>query len=182
MSVHKSMSSRAALHAFVQRSVLLGALLAPLSTVEAADPLPQPQGAVILTVTGAIARTNGPDGAQFDRQMLLDLGETQISTTTPWTDGIQEFSGVLARDVLKHVGAEGDTVLATALNDYTVRVPMADFLNNDVLLAMEMNGEEMQISDKGPIWIIYPRDDVPALQNTLLHERWVWQLRELQVQ
>lgn len=149
---------------------------------EAAEPLPVPEGPVILTVSGAIAVTNSPEGATFDRQMLADLGRTELVTTTPWTDGVQQFHGVLGRNVLDRVGANGTSVMASALNDYTVEVPISDFRNYDVLLATEMNGEEMQVSDKGPIWIIYPRDQDPVLQNTLLHERWVWQLKALKVQ
>ena len=149
---------------------------------DVAQPLPAPQGQVILVVGGNIAVSNGPDGAQFDRQMLEELGVTEIRTTTPWTDGVGAFTGVLARTVFERVGAEGETVLATALNDYRVVVPMTDFENYDVLLATKMNGAEMHVSDKGPVWIIYPRDDVPALGDRQLHERWVWQLRTLEVQ
>lgn len=156
-------------------------LLAVTSAL-AVDPLPEPKGSVILVVSGNIAVTNSEQGAEFDRDMLYALGPTEISTSTTWTDGVQVFEGVLARKVFERVGAEGTTVMATALNDYAAPIPMEDFQNYDVLLAMKMNGEEMQVSDKGPIWIVYPRDDVPALQDTLYSERWVWQLKGLGVE
>lgn len=156
--------------------------LLALSTARAADPLPAPQGPVILLISGDIGVTNTPEGAAFDRQMLIDLGQTEMRTTTPWTDGVQVFEGVLARTVIERVEADGTTVKAAALNDYTVEMPMDDFMNYDVLLAIKMNGEEMRVSDKGPIWIVYPRDDVPELQNRQLNDRWVWQLKSLQVQ
>lgn len=151
-------------------------------TAHAADPLPAPEGPVILTVSGSIAVTNSPEGAAFDRKMLEEIGLTELSTSTPWTDGVQVFNGILGRTLLERVGAEGSVVMASALNDYTVEVPMDDFRNYDVLLALDMNGAEMQVSDKGPVWIVYPRDQVPALQDRKLHERWVWQLKALQVQ
>lgn len=156
--------------------------LLPLSIARAAEPLPAPQGPVVLLVSGNIGVTNTPEGAAFDRQMLIDLGQTEMRTSTPWTDGVQVFEGVLARAVIERVEAEGATVKAAALNDYTVELPLDDFLNYDVLLAIKMNGEEMRVSDKGPIWIVYLRDDVPELQNRLMHDRWVWQLKSLQVQ
>jgi hypothetical protein len=164
--------------------VLLAIAFLPVAAAaaEAAEPLPIPSGPVILTVTGNVGVTNNEGGASFDRQMLLDLGTTTISTSTPWTDGVQTFSGVLVRTVLERVDAQGSVVEATALNEYVVNIPFADFRDHNVLLAMEMNGEEMHVSDKGPIWIVYPWDDVPVLQNTLLHERWVWQLKALKVQ
>jgi hypothetical protein len=170
----------------VCRIVALGGLallpLLPLSVVRAAEPLAAPQGPVILLISGNIGVTNTPEGAAFDRQMLIDLGQSELQTTTPWTDGVQVFEGVLARAVIERVEGQGVSVKAAALNDYTVEVPMDDFLNYDVLLATKMNGEEMQVSDKGPVWIVYPRDDVPELQNRNLNDRWVWQLKSLHVQ
>ena len=146
------------------------------------EPLTAPEGPVILTITGNIEETNGDDSAAFDREMFNDVGVTELKTTTPWLDGAQVFKGVLARTLLERLGAEGTTVVATALNDYTVSIPMDDFRNYDVLLATEMNGEEMRVSDKGPIWIVYPRDDHPELQERRISERWVWQLKALEVQ
>ncbi|MFD2649204.1 molybdopterin-dependent oxidoreductase [Devosia albogilva] len=156
-------------------------LLLP-TIVAAAEPLPAPEGPVILVVSGNIEVTNTDGGAAFDREMLHGLGLTEIETSTPWTDGVQVFSGVLARTVLERVGADGAAVMASALNDYTVEVPMEDFQNFDVLLATTMGGEEMKVSDKGPIWIVYPRDNHPELQDRRLHDRWVWQLKALRVQ
>ncbi|SFV29722.1 hypothetical protein SAMN05216456_0822 [Devosia crocina] len=158
------------------------AFLAAAPLALGGDPLPEPQGPVILTVSGTVGVTNSEAGAQFDRQMLRDIGVTHVKTSTPWTDGVQDFSGVLGRALMERVEAQGDVVMASALNDYTVELPMSDFLDYDLLLATEMNGEEMRVSDKGPVWIVYPRDDEPALQDRRLHDRWVWQLKSLQVQ
>ena len=163
-------------------TVVVSALLFSLLPTWAQEALPAPTGPVILTVSGAVGVTNGDDGAAFDREMFEALGVTEIKTTTPWTDGVQTFEGVLARTVLERVGATGESVFASALNDYTVEVPMSDFTNYDVLLATKINGEEMQVSDKGPIWIVYPRDEELALQDRRLHDRWVWQLKALRVQ
>lgn len=170
---------------------LAGRLLAWLAVIATAlfaaapaaglEPLPAPTGPVILVVDGAIAVTNAPDGARFDRSMLEALGMTTIRTTTAWTDGVQEFSGVLGRLVLDRVGATGTSVVATALNDYAAPLPMEDFERFDALLALDMNGAPMHVSDKGPIWIVYPRDDRPELRDSRLNERWVWQLKELTV-
>nr|WP_314258808.1 molybdopterin-dependent oxidoreductase [uncultured Devosia sp.] len=159
---------------------LAAACLFAASGIQAAEPLPAPQGDVILLVSGNLGVTNTPEGAAFDRDMLADLGLATLETSTPWTDGVQTFEGVLARTVIERVEAKGETVMATALNDYMVEVPISDFLDYDVLLATTMNGQQMQVSDKGPVWIVYPRDQVPELQNRKLHDRWVWQLKSLQ--
>lgn len=148
----------------------------------ALDPLPQPQGPVILTVSGNIDVTNSPRGAEFDREMLEALGHTEIRTTTSWTDGVQVFEGVLARTLMERVGASGTTVTASALNDFVAPVPMDDFERYDVLLATIMNGKQLEVSEWGPMWIVYPRDDNPELLDAKYNDRWVWHLRELQVE
>ena len=160
----------------------LAALALGWSAAYALDPLPPPQGPVILVVSGNIAVTNAGENAEFDREMLYALGMSKVETTTSWTDGTQVFEGVLARLVLDRVGASGTQLVATALNDFVAPVPMSDLQKYDVLLATIMNGKQMEISDKGPIWIVYPRNDNPELQDTKYNDRWVWQLRELRVE
>lgn len=180
MSAQSNSAQRRGNAVFRLALMAFGLAILPVTT-HAADPLPAPQGQVILTVSGNVAVTNTPEGAAFDRAMLEEIGLTELSTSTPWTDGVQQFNGILGRTLLERVGAQGSVVMASALNDYTVELPMDDFTTYDVLLALDMNGATMQVSDKGPVWIVYPRDQVPALQDRKMHDRWVWQLKSLQV-
>ena len=171
------------------RSPCLAPLLALVLTltvtigdpVLADAPLPQPTGRVVLTVTGAINHTNADGRAEFDRTMLRDLGTASLTTSTAWTDGTPEFAGVLARDVLRAVGARGTVVTATALNDYSIDIPISDVETYRVLFALTMNGVELTVRDKGPIWIVYPRDDHGELQNPTSDEKWIWQLSRLDI-
>jgi hypothetical protein len=162
--------------------VIAAVLVLGGSAAYALDPLPAPQGPVILLVSGNIEITNSAQGAQFDREMLYALGKTIVETSTSWTDGEQQFEGVLARAVMERVGASGTTVIATALNDFVSPVPMQEIEKYDVLLATHMNGKQMEVSDKGPIWIVYPRKDHPELQDSKFNDRWVWQLKEMRVE
>lgn len=149
--------------------------------VQAAD-LAAPKGPVVLELGGTIARRNAIGLARFDRAMLEAVGMVEIVTTTAWTDGVKRFRGPLVRDVLKAVGADGTSVTAVALNDYQVAMPIADFDAYDVILAMEMDGQTMSVRDKGPIWIVWPRDQFPELDRPAINDRWVWQLRSLTVE
>jgi hypothetical protein len=97
-----------------------------LGPVLALDPLPEPTGPVILTVSGAIDVTNSEDGADFDREMLYALGLSDLVTTTAWTDGPQTFRGVPLQVVLDRVGAAGTTITATALNDFMTDIPYVE--------------------------------------------------------
>jgi hypothetical protein len=147
----------------------------------AAQDLGVPEGRVILTISGRIDRTNGKGVAEFDRAMLEAMPFTTVETMTPWTDGIPRFEGPLARDLMKHVGARGSRLLATALNDYAVEIPMEDFENYPVILAMKMNGEVLRTRTKGPLWVIYPWSDQAALRNETGYSRSIWQIKELAI-
>jgi hypothetical protein len=134
---------------------------------------------VVLTVTGRIAAQPAP--RDFTLAGLEALGVHSLRTTTPWTDGVQEFTGVRLRDLLAAVGAQGGTLAMTALNDYTVEIPAADAHAYDVIVAFRRNGRAMPVRDKGPLWIIYPLDQHAELRDAEYQARMIWQLRRIDV-
>ena len=147
----------------------------------AAEPLPVPTGPILLTVSGAIDQTNAPGEARFDRTMLEALGVATMRTTTPWTEGVKTFKGVPLRAVLDRIGAHGTELRASALNDYQVTIPVAD-LAYGLLLAMSVDGELLTRRDKGPLWVIYPREGFGVIENYRTEPRSIWQLYRIQVQ
>lgn len=148
-----------------------------------AKELPAPTGRVILTVTGEISNVNTARGtAEFDRQMLVDLGMVEIKTKTPWSENVDLYEGPLFRSLIEAVGANSDTLSVTALNDYSALVPVKDSFDYDVILAIDMNGEVMRIRDKGPIFILYPFDTDPSLNNEVIYNRSVWQIKAINVE
>ncbi len=170
---------------FLKYALMAAAFLAGATTLafaQTAESLPMPTGQTVLRIEGAIARTNLNGQAVFDRQMLNELERHELETHTSVTDGPQHFEGFLMRDLLDLVGAEGEMATAHALNDYVVDIPMSDFKDFDVLVAMEMNGKQLTARDKGPLWIVYPRDDVEELQDIRYDYRWVWHLDSLKIQ
>ncbi|MCA2007129.1 molybdopterin-dependent oxidoreductase [Tritonibacter mobilis] len=132
---------------------------------------------VILKVTGLI--DDAP--AHFTMADLRALPATTLETSTVVTDGVHSFTGVLLRDLLAQLDATGDVITATALNDYVVDIPRADVEQYDVIVGYSMNGAELDRADKGPLWIVYPRDGHEALQDIRYDYRWVWQLSELEI-
>jgi hypothetical protein len=168
---------RGARLALIGVALILGAG-APLDAGE----LRRPNGPVILTVDGLITSTNAPGCAEFDRAMLEELGLSRMRTWTPWTDGEQEFEGVLAKQLMAAVGATGTEVRAFALNDFESVIPLADFESYPVMLAMRMNGKQLEVREKGPLWIVYPWSDHPELDDLPTRKRSVWQLTFLHVQ
>ena len=160
------------------------ALMLPIAASAALDERQlrtEPVGPVILTVSGNIDGVGAGPVVRLDRAMLEALGTTKLKTSTAWTAGEEEFEGVLVRDLLEAVGAEGTLVIATALNDYVATIPLRELYDYPVLLALKMNGEYLQLRDKGPIWIVYPRDQFAELRNSMVDKNWVWQLSELEI-
>lgn len=133
----------------------------------------------VLSVSGNIEAVDGTGVATFDRDDLSRFSQHTIRTSTTWTEGVHEFRGVLLCDVLDAVGATGSVVEARAMNDYYVEIPAEDCRTYPVLLALEQDGAPLTLRDRGPIWIVYPRDDFSELNDSLIDARWVWQLREL---
>lgn len=163
-------------------AIVVGLLiLSSASPTRALMPLPPPSGSVILEVTGKLGSTNADGVARFDREMLEGLGLGTLRTSTAWTAGTAEFQGVLVRDLLAAVGAEGELVLATALNDYQITVSMNELRSFPIMLALKMDGKYLTIRDKGPIWIVYPRDQYAHFQNSETDKRWIWQLAKLEI-
>lgn len=148
---------------------------------EAAEPLPVPTGQVVLTISGNIEQANAPGQARFDMAMLEAIGTDSITTRSEWADHAQHFEGVLLRAVLERVGAKGTAINASALNDYKILIPFDD-LQYDPLIAMRVDGEALKIRDKGPLWIVYPRDKHAVLRDIRYDSRWVWQLYRLHVE
>jgi hypothetical protein len=169
-----------------RRTLLMATTLVPLTArmagpAAAAGAAETPVGPTILTVSGSIDRFNDKGVFRFDRAMLEDLGITRFKTSTAWTPDSPEFEGVLVRDILHAVGAHGAEVTATALNDYVVTIPTEELSRYPVLLALKMNGEYLKVKDKGPIWIVYPRDAFPELQTPMTDKKWIWQLSQLSI-
>lgn len=147
--------------------------------VQAGD-LPAPDGEVVLTVSGAIEHMNGDGVAVFDRDMLKALDWRELETHTSFTQGPQNFAGPTLASLLTAVGAEGEVMHATAINDYFVEIPIDHAEAHDVLLALDMNGQTMRIRDKGPVWVVYPLSEEAAQQKPFDTEM-IWQLNRIEV-
>lgn len=140
-----------------------------------------PKGKVVLTVSGKLGAANRGDKAVFDVAMLEALPQKTFTTMTPWEKAPVKFTGPLLRDVLAAVKAQGQTLRAVALNDYKITIPLEDTTKFDMVLAHRMNDQPIPVRTKGPLFVVYPFDSNPALQNTVYYERSIWQLGGLEI-
>ncbi|MEX2630484.1 MAG: molybdopterin-dependent oxidoreductase [Tistlia sp.] len=145
----------------------LSALLALL--LLAAAPAASAAG---LTVEGNIVA--GPrtlTQAELDR-----LPQSEVTTTTSWTEGTETFRGASGQALMRSLGAAGTTVEAFASDGYSIEIPLADFETTPLLIAKEMNGAPLP-EGKGPLWIVYPYDAGYDAQEYV--DRSVWALDRL---
>lgn len=144
-----------------------------------AQQLANPSGDVILTIKGDMVQRNIPDGAAFDLQMLKEIGMVTFSTTTPWTDGIQSFTGVPLNRLLAQIGAAPTVMTVTAINEYQVQVPASDAIDGGPILAWDQSGKMLSIREKGPLWLMYPFDSKSEYRTEKVHARAVWQVAQI---
>ena len=164
-----------------RRALRQGLATVALLAAGSAQALDAPKGKVVLSVVGAVGQTNADGRADFDMAMLEAMPQHSFTTTTPWFKEPRQFTGPLLRDVLAASGAKGTVMLAVALNDYKVEIPVEDALRHKVLMATRLDGQPMSLRDKGPLFIIYPYDESADLRSERFYSRSAWQLRTLEV-
>lgn len=140
-------------------------------------------GPVVLTVSGKISQfTNKEKNVyEFREQDLQNLKQHSVVTKTSWTPQ-SVFSGPLMRDILAKVGASGQKVKLRALNDYVYWIDRREFYDFDVVLARSVNNKLLDITNRGPLWLMYPLDQMPEdKKGPVMDAKLVWQINRLVV-
>ncbi|MBU0782214.1 MAG: hypothetical protein KKC72_19520 [Alphaproteobacteria bacterium] len=124
--------------------------------------------------------TNGDQTVTYTREALLALPQEIVVTSNDYVDDLTTFQGPSLKSVLE-ASAIGDdaTLKMVAINDFASSVPADDAFEYQVILAVLLDGEEMSVRDKGPIWVIYPMTDNPELRDDIYNGRLVWQLKSI---
>ena len=126
---------------------------------------------------------NGPHGEiRFSRADLEALEQATIKTGNPFIDTVAEFRGPSAHQIVDMIGRAGAShVRLIAANDYYVEVEIAELEKYRPVLAIAMDGEPLSRRDKGPVWLMYPIDSYPELQDSVYNSRLIWQLRTIEL-
>ena len=159
-------------------AVLLSCLVGSFSMPAYA--LDNPRSPAILTLSGAIDGAAEGEMMRFDRAALEALDWREIRTFTSFTEGEQSFAGPTLASLLQAVGVSDGVLRATAVNDYTVEIPVSHAFDHDVLLALDHNGSPMTVRTKGPVWIVYPLSEDAAKRQPFDSEM-IWQLVRIEV-
>ena len=176
-----------------KRSFLVaGALGAVVMPSLAAGPATSRTGPGLLTVTGAIGRSNrGPldpvldqlmvkhgrtfDKAwEFDAAMLARLPALTIQPTLEYDAKPHKLSGPLLVSVLGAAGvAAGAAVTLTlrAIDGYAVAVSLADANRYRMIVATAIDGVPMSLGGLGPLWAVYDADRIAEFADKPLKQR-----------
>ena len=153
------------------------------ATLNAGDAIPEPDSEPIPTVHGKVGTTNSDAAIVMDKSAVEAVGVVEYDVHDPFEDQSIVYSGVLMSDLLKvwQIPDEVETVRITALNDYQIDVPITDFYNYPVLLALQADGVYMEPSYRGPAMLVYPMDDF-ELDPISIKRRWIWQIKSIELQ
>ncbi len=125
----------------------------------------------------------------LDRDALTSLPAQSFTTSTIWTEGPQEFTGLAMADLLAILTNLDETLTMDRLNaasftliaanGYQIEVPIAHYSERTALIAYARNGQPMTLRDKGPLWIVYPFDTDPMYRSEVIYANSIWQLEQI---
>lgn len=130
-----------------------------------------------LTVTAK----DGSLVKSLDGDALGAMKRQKIETTTPWTDGMTVFEGVVGDAFFEEIAPDATMITAVALDDYIIKIPVQVLREDGAIIADRMNGATMSAAEKGPYWIIFDFDDLPVERQSEFRNYSVWQLVEMQL-
>ncbi|HEY9566472.1 MAG TPA: hypothetical protein VIR38_00160 [Thalassobaculum sp.] len=166
-------------------------LLTALPAGAGAAELAAPEGAVVVTVAGAIENTNrgafDPDrdlflkyhdrsftkAAAFDRAMLEGLGLHQVEIALDgWPEPVR-LEGPRLKDLVAAVGGAGERITLVALDGYASEISRAELEGLDWIVGLRRDGRDLGLGERGPLWIVYSYPDGRKLtaEDEL---RWPW--------
>lgn len=160
----------------------LALIAATLAFAAVLQPLPSAAEQKTDAILTVVDESAGGTRTEMSLADLQKLESATVRTSTPWHDGEQVFEGVPLEKLLKHLGSRGTRLTLTALNNYMTEIPAADAAQYPVLLAYKRNGQTMPVTDKGPLFVIYPYDSDKALKTETYFSRSAWQVRSITIE
>lgn len=188
-----------------KRQFLGATALAPLAAASPAHAAAKSRGPVLLTITGAITRSNrGPLDPVLDEMMH----KQQISFQRAYTFDFDELArlparsirptladgkphalrGPLLTDVLAQAlarGQDGARAVLRAVDGYAAVLPLAQAKSQGFIVATHLDGQPMPLGGLGPLWAVYDADRVPDMAAKPLAQRFAgcpWALYHIEVQ
>ncbi len=141
------------------------------------------------------------EAGQFKAALSLsDLKKSfkikSIVTETPWSNGEKRaYRGYSLMDLVNAEGWEhSSSIQGTAANGYALSISTAHIKTFNPILATEVgcttkeaeaglcrtgDYRPLSVSDFGPIFIVWPFDQLPGSVDPRDHSKWIWFLSEI---
>ncbi|NHZ78093.1 molybdopterin-dependent oxidoreductase [Massilia sp. CCM 8695] len=165
---------------------------AALPALASAAPARLAPGPALLTLTGALARSNrGPfdpvrdqmmhkQKISFDKAFSLDFGAllalpaVAIRPTLEYDGKPHALRGPLLLDVVAASGTrlrDDGKLLLRAVDGYAVALPVAQARAQRFIVATHLDGKPMALGGLGPLWAVYDADAFPDMAARPVAER-----------
>lgn len=153
------------------------------ATLKPGAAIPTPKAELLLTVTGKIGNVNRDNAILMDRTTIEAVGLVEYTVTDPFEQRPIRYRGVLMRDLLERwqVANDAITMQLTALNDYKIDIPLAEFHQYPILFALQADGLYMQTDYRGPAMLVYPVDQY-HFELLTVQRKWIWQIKAIDIQ
>jgi hypothetical protein len=70
----------------------------------------------------------------------------------------------------------------TAQDRYEIKIPYEDLESFEPILALRIDGKDLNIRSRGPVLLMYPFDSFPKIDTDVYYGRSVWQLIHIDVE
>ncbi|MGY6548675.1 MAG: molybdopterin-dependent oxidoreductase [Roseinatronobacter sp.] len=128
---------------------------------------------------------SGVPQAEITIADLAALQQTEIVTSTVWTEAVDRYTGILLADLLRHHDLDAQALEGhvdfTAIDGYTARIDFAMITDRAPVLAYLRNDEPMSLREQGPFWLIFPYDDEPDFRTESIYALSVWQVQGVDI-
>ena len=151
-----------------------------------------PSGPTLLTIGGAISRSNrGARDAALDQLMVkhevnfspawgFDSGSLQrlpaisVRPRLEYDGKPHKLTGPLLTTVLAEAGVSPGAALQIgirAIDGYLVEIALSDIVSYEMILATHIDDQALALGGLGPQWAVFDPAGVPALRDKPLNEQ-----------
>jgi hypothetical protein len=135
----------------------------------------------VLKLDGNIGTTNDGNTLLLDIPTLERLGLIRYSVDDPWLKREIAYTGVQLSELVRvaRPPADATSMHMVALDDYQVDISIADAKRWPIMLATELDGKRMRVSNGGPTRIVFPYGLSSGLDELKYKDLWIWNLESI---
>lgn len=147
-------------------------------SVQIAFAAPDHDGSKKITLTGNL------QGKAFQRvsiKTIETVGLKEFSVYNPYEKKVEDYTGVLLDEFVKHFGKPGiSKLIFRAIDDYSIEISKQDWTQFRILLATRTNGDYIGYASRGPVRVIFPDYDKqkPIYEPHL--SKWAWMINHIE--